>query len=382
MKSFSARILSLCLLFCVLTTGPLHATAASSGFRDVTIRSLYYNYVSYGTDQGLFFGVSPTAFQPERSLTLAEALTLLGRLYEKVTGVTIPENQGGFSEIKSGRFYSRYAVWAKRNVLFYGSSHVFQPEQPVSREELAVCLSRMIEFSGTGRDFLSDDPDYEDQNEISDWALDSVQEMEKYQIFSSTSYIESRFSPHETVTRGEAARIFVRLYQKLNCPLDSTTPRLRFSLCSDSIASSPFSFSNAMEVLLSLENINYFSDSHFGGGYAFLSNHADYQSIVKKARDHTAEEPQIPALKVTEDTFTNYNILVLCAPSYSSSTFLEESLSFSGETAVLNLITLPRPASEGWKSTDGCLVFYQVPKAVSSAELRKYPWIEDNRTLA
>ncbi len=323
-----------------------------------------------------------TTTQPEQNLTLAEALTLLGRLYEKVAGVTIPENQGGFSEITPGRFYSRYAVWAKRNVLFYGSSHIFQPERPISREELAVCFSRMIEFSGIGQEFPFDDPDYEDWNEISNWALEPVRELEKYQAFSSTSYIGSCFSPKKTVTRGEAARLFVRLYQKLSCPLDGTAPRLRFSLCSDSVSSAPFSFSNAMELLLSLENVNYFSDSHFGGGYGFLTDLADYQSTVKKARGYTEEERQLPGLEITEDPFTDHNILVLCAPAYSSSAFLEESLSCSEEAAVLTLIPLPRPASEGWKSTDGCLAFYEAPKAVCSAKLLEYPWIGDNRGLA
>ena len=66
-----------------------------------------------------------------------------------------------------------------------------------------------------------------------------------------------------------------------------------------------------MELLLSLENVNYFSDSHFGGGYGFLTDLADYQSTVKKARGYTEEEPQLPGLEITEDPFTDHNILVL-----------------------------------------------------------------------
>ena len=57
-------------------------------FTDVTESAWYYKYVAYITSLGMISGRTPTTFAPDQTITVAEGIALVVRVYQKYYGIT------------------------------------------------------------------------------------------------------------------------------------------------------------------------------------------------------------------------------------------------------------------------------------------------------
>ncbi|HPQ46264.1 MAG TPA: S-layer homology domain-containing protein [Clostridia bacterium] len=152
----------------------------------------------------LFLGVETGMFAPESDMTRAMFVTVIGRLH----GIDPADyTEVLFDDVVEGSYYAPYVQWAYQNGIVKGVTELlFEPERPVTREEIAVMVYRASALSGT--DFSGAVPSYMDNEVISDWASDGVGFVQESGIMEGRP--GNYFDPAEPAKRAEVAAILRR----------------------------------------------------------------------------------------------------------------------------------------------------------------------------
>ena len=141
-------------------------------FKDVISGDPYYGSVWYANnhDPLLMNGVSADSFDPKGNLTRAAIVTVLYRLEGSPATAAASE----FNDVPANQWYSDAVAWAVKYGITngYGDGR-FGPDDPITREQLAVFLyryakSRNIIVPAYGKLLQSD------ASKIDSWALDAM----------------------------------------------------------------------------------------------------------------------------------------------------------------------------------------------------------------
>ncbi len=171
-------------------------------YDDVSENSWYYEAVEYVSEKGLMTGTAGGEFSPDTLMSRAMVVTVLHRM----EGLPAAEGQGlAFSDVKEGSWYSEAVYWASSKGIVLGYGEVFNPDSPVTREELAVILHR---YKGQP---LSEKSlaDFIDAEEVSPWAGASMSWAYEKGIINGLS--QNVLSPKGQATRAQLAAILQRL---------------------------------------------------------------------------------------------------------------------------------------------------------------------------
>lgn len=162
--------------------------------------------VSYA---GLFNGVSEKMFGPDRTMTRAMVITVLGRLDDvELTGRTT-----AFEDVAKGSYYEEYVAWGLENKIVNGTTEAtFSPNKEITREEMAVMMANYIKYKNYKYELK--DIDFKDKGEISSWALESVKILNNLGIMQGNS--EGAYNPKKVATRAEIATVFNNYLSFLN----------------------------------------------------------------------------------------------------------------------------------------------------------------------
>lgn len=159
-------------------------------------------------------GTSQDRFSPDASVTRAEFAALLARM------LGLPkdgESDGEFEDVDASAWYSE----AVRSVVAAGivkgqDAHRFAPEAPVTREEMAVMISRAYAYLGLARSSTGGSANgkgFSDERTIQDWAKEAVGLAVREGLLKGVS--RDRFEPAGLTTRAQAAVVLKRLLDKL-----------------------------------------------------------------------------------------------------------------------------------------------------------------------
>jgi parallel beta-helix repeat protein len=149
-------------------------------------------------NQGLAKGYGDGRFGPNDSITRAEFVTLLNRIfgYEK-------KAEKSFPGVKPGAWYAGEIAKAYHAGIISGDNKGnMNSEAVISRQEAVVILTRAFSLEG---EYLDAALKYADLNQIADWALGSVGTMTKW------GYVTGRpgnlFAPKANLSRAEAVKM-------------------------------------------------------------------------------------------------------------------------------------------------------------------------------
>lgn len=112
-----------------------------------------------------------------------------------------------FTDISSPTVSSLY----QSGIISGKSDTMFAPNDYITREEAATILYRMAKFMNIDLPDVADGVYFDDEAEISDWALTAAKDMREMGVMNGTS--DNIFSPDDIYTVEQAIATMVRLYE-------------------------------------------------------------------------------------------------------------------------------------------------------------------------
>ena len=212
MKSLGKRVFSAALA-CVLlvsATVSLNASAANvSDMTDIPSGSWYESAVRYCLNNNYMNGESETKFNPNGTVSRAQMVQVLYNL-EGQPGYT--SSHTPFEDITPGSWYYNAVRWSEENGIASGTSATtFDPDAPVTREQVATFFANYAKFKNNYSGAQSDLSKYSDRNKISAWAKENISWAVNYGLMSGTS--ETTLDPQGTCIRAQLAQ-FIKNYFK------------------------------------------------------------------------------------------------------------------------------------------------------------------------
>ncbi len=200
-KRIIASILFLCLSMSLI---PITTSAAGNPFDDVPMNAWYYDGVQYARENGLMQGMTYTTFGPNETTTRGMIVTILHRL----EGSPIT-SQAQFDDVGMGTYYADAVAWAASNGIVDGyGDGTFGPNNPITREQMALILFRYAQNEGYDVTGAADLSGYADASDISDCAVQAMQWANNAGLINGID--ASTLAPKGSATRAEVACILYR----------------------------------------------------------------------------------------------------------------------------------------------------------------------------
>lgn len=174
-------------------------------FEDVSSDAWYFDAVAYLYDRGSIHGTSLTNFSPDKEITRAEFIKILGA----TAGVnnTLDYTLSCFNDVSEDSWYAPYIQWGVNNNITVGKNESeFLPDMFLTREEAATMIYRLGN-SIENEEWNSITPNYiiNDKTKISSWAFEAVNTLIENNIIRG--YVDGNFEPDKFITRAEAAQL-------------------------------------------------------------------------------------------------------------------------------------------------------------------------------
>ncbi len=167
------------------------------------------NSIQFVYDRGIMTGTSAEQFSPDARMNRGMLITALGRL----AGINALDfTSGSFNDVDMSSYYGPYAEWSLINNITRGTgNNNFSPDNPVTREELAVILVNFVKAmryylpSGEGAQSFADG------SAISPWAMEAIEIMRNANIMQGDP--GNNFNPKAPATRAEIAAVLQRFIE-------------------------------------------------------------------------------------------------------------------------------------------------------------------------
>lgn len=165
--------------------------------------------IGFVVSRGLLSGTSATTFSPNTTMTRGVFVTALGRLAD----VNVSEyKRSSFTDVKNDANYMGYIEWANNNNILKGvGDGKYVPDQPISREQMAIILQNYAKVTGLTLPKVYAANTFADSTKISASAKDAVKQMQTAGIISPKN--GNIFDPQTAVTRAEVSAVLHRYVQ-------------------------------------------------------------------------------------------------------------------------------------------------------------------------
>ena len=182
-------------------------TPWSSPFADVGEGAWYYEAVRFVQEQGLMNGCSDGRFAPEDTLSRSQLAQILFNK-EGRPGVNYLLD---FSDLADDAWYTEAVRWAASQGIVSGyGDGTFGPDDPITREQLAVMLWR---YSGSPA-ATDKELDFNDTDEISGYALEALRWAVENGILNGDG--GGGIGPQDQATRAQAAQMLKNFFEEEN----------------------------------------------------------------------------------------------------------------------------------------------------------------------
>ncbi|MCC2878406.1 leucine-rich repeat domain-containing protein [Lachnoclostridium pacaense] len=166
--------------------------------------------IDFVASRGLLTGTSDATFSPNSTITRGMFVTALGRL----AGIdpAAYASSSRFSDVPATAYYAPFVEWAASKGIVNGTgANTFEPDRPVTREEMAAIMQRYAEKLGYVLPKEREAEIFVDDNQITGSMKDAVQAMQQAGVMNGRG--GHLFAPKDTATRAEAAAVLRRFVE-------------------------------------------------------------------------------------------------------------------------------------------------------------------------
>ncbi len=191
-------------------------------FVDVPTGTWYHDWVSEAAAYGLMTGYRDGVgaythlFGPQDYLRRGQVAVVLWR----IAGYPMVQDGGDFPDVDTDMYYSKAVSWCVSQGIITGyqsgsKAGLFCPENPVSREELAVMVYRFARYMGVDT-YKAPTDAYDaclDTASVSTWSHDAMVWCAASGVLTGVNTDAGKLlDPQASTTRAQAAKIFVQSY--------------------------------------------------------------------------------------------------------------------------------------------------------------------------
>lgn len=175
----------------------------AADFKDVSSSHWAESAIERWHDEGILNGDGNGNFRPEDSVTRAEFVTMLVRIFEPEAAADITS----YKDVKKSAWYYDYIAKAVAFPALNGdNSSRMRPEEEISRQEAISIINRIVKISHSKNADLKQFSDYAD---VASWAKDDVTALVEHGYVNG--YDDGTLKPKANISRAEAAKILDNL---------------------------------------------------------------------------------------------------------------------------------------------------------------------------
>lgn len=200
------------------------------GSTSVLATSTPSSWATEEVNQAIEIGIVPESLtnKYQTSITRAEVCAIAVELYETITGEEITE-RAYFSDT----FDVNVQKMAGVGVVNGMENNLFYPDNKLSREQAATILARLSD--ALGQPLSISMPTFNDNEQISSWATDSVGQIQSAGIMDGTG--DNKFTPKGEYSVEQSVLTMLRLYNTMPVEeKDESTPVTSIQLNSTSVS--------------------------------------------------------------------------------------------------------------------------------------------------
>ena len=161
-------------------------------------------------EKGLVNGMEEHLFEPDRKVTRAMFVTILGRMCSADPAAAAATD---FSDVGPGDWFASYVAWAAGYGIVTGyDDGTFAPNREITREQMALILIRCCDAFGLDLPETEEAVRFTDEASVSPWALDAVLRARRIGLINGRG--DGSFDPLGTATRAEMCAVIARLMEK------------------------------------------------------------------------------------------------------------------------------------------------------------------------
>ncbi|MFK2827231.1 S-layer homology domain-containing protein [Bacillus sp. B190/17] len=170
----------------------------TASFIDVSKEHRFYNDIHFLSERGIISGFEDGSFQPNKTVTRAEAAIMISRALE----LPINSTKTPFTDVSPSSKAAGYIAAAYKQGIISGfPNETFQPAQTVSRGQMAIFLARAFELQEKAEITF---PDVAEK-------MASYEAIQKILAAGITQgYEDGRFQPDKGLTRGDFSALLAR----------------------------------------------------------------------------------------------------------------------------------------------------------------------------
>ncbi|WP_171632880.1 S-layer homology domain-containing protein [Paenibacillus plantarum] len=161
--------------------------------------------IRYLVSHHIVDGITDTEFDPAGTTTRGQ----IAKLFAQMLQLKNSDTASSFTDVPANAWYADAVAAVEKAGIFQGADGQFRPDAAISRQELAVVISRLVKQADqvVNKTFA-------DQSQIADWAKAGVNAAVKLGIIQGDD--AGKFLPQANATRAEAAAMIHRLIQALD----------------------------------------------------------------------------------------------------------------------------------------------------------------------
>ncbi len=177
-------------------------------FTDLDLKAWYHDGVDFVLANGYMNGVNSNTFRPNGTLNRAMVATVLYR----IAGEPAVEGTCSFSDVGAGQWYTNAVIWAQENGIVTGyTDNTFRPTKEITRQEMAVMLTRYAKLLGVETGSSADLSTYPDAGDVASWAQEAMAWCVEMGLINGVqSGGVSNLKPGNNATRAQFATIMMR----------------------------------------------------------------------------------------------------------------------------------------------------------------------------